>query len=231
MSRGAFRQGTAGPSETRDAVREDLEAINGNHIKLRFEPSVIDINRELLTLVYPGSLSEFQASEYYQQEVANMFLPGVFRGPLGAIPHEMQLQMIKGANYDLKAIGSETYKGRYFMIFRGVSAEVYNTIQLNQPARVAHAIEKDVLSSMRMAYKGLAQVEGVDGFKVELKVGYKNFVSEQYLNPYYDDLHIYATKEVIKRFAEDDITSQQFVDECIVLVNGNRVDVSLTQFK
>lgn len=215
----------------KEYTQVELDDVNGNHIKLRFGASVSNINAALLTLVYPGSLSEFQSSEYYQKEVADRFLPGVFAGPLGAIPREMQLQMIKAANYDLKAIGSETYKGRYFMIFRGVGSDVYNTIQLNQPARVARAIEKDVLSSMRLAYKGLAEVVGVDGFKVELKVGHKNFVSEQYLNPYYDDLHIYATKDVIKRFAEDDITSQQFVNECIVLVNGNRVDVSLTQFK
>ena len=139
--------------------------------------------------------------------------------------------MIKGANYDLKAIGSETYKGKFYMVFRALGSEVYNTIQLNQPARAARAIEKDVLATMRMAYKTLAGVTGVEGFKIELKVGHKNFVTEQYLNPYYDDLQIYATNEVIKKFAEDDITSQQFINESIVLVNGNRVDVSLTQFK
>ena len=139
--------------------------------------------------------------------------------------------MIKGANYDLNAIGSETYKSRFYMVFRALGSEVYNTIQLNQPARVARAIEKDVLAAMRMAYKAPAGVSGIDGFKIELRVGHKNFVTEQYLNPYYDDLHIYATNEVIKRFAEDDITSQQFINHSIVLVNGNRVDVSLTQFK
>lgn len=79
--------------------------------------------------------------------------------------------------------------------------------------------------------KTLAGVSGIDGFKIKLRIGHKNFVTEQYLNPYYDDLHIYASNEVIKKFAEDDITSQQFINESIVLVNGNRVDVSLTQFK
>ncbi|CAN5141792.1 hypothetical protein BH18ACI2_BH18ACI2_05440 [soil metagenome] len=215
----------------KEYTQVELDDVNGNHIKLRFMPSVKDINAALLALVHQGSLYDFQLSDYYQKEIVERFLPKIFKGPLAAIPREMQLQMIKGANYDLNAVGSETYKGRYFMVFRASASEVYNTIQLNQPARIARAIEKDVLSTMRMAYKALAEVSGLDGFKIELKVGHKNFVSEQYLPPYYDDLHIYTTKDVIKKFAEDDTTSQQFINESIVLVNGNRVDVSLTQFK
>jgi hypothetical protein len=215
----------------KEYVQVELDDVNGNHIKLRFMPSVRDIDAAMGALAHSGSLTNFQASDYYQKEVVDRFLPLIFKGSLAEIPREMQMQMIKGANYDLKAIDSEVYKGRVFIVVRAVGTDVYNTIQLNQPARTARAIEKDVLPGMKAAYNGLGQVSGLDGLKIELKVGYKNFVSEQYLTPSYDDVYIYVTKDVLKKFAEDEITSQQFVNESVVLVNGTRVDVSMTQFK
>ena len=136
---------------------------------------------------------------------------------------------MKGARYDLQAIGGEMSKGRFYMIFRSASTDVYNDLRLNQPSRISRAIEKDVLALMRIAYRGLAGPSGVDGFKVELKVGYKNFAQEEYLQPHIDDLHIYAPNVAIAKFAENDITSQAFINQCIVLVNGNRVDVDLAQ--
>jgi hypothetical protein len=50
-----------------------------------------------------------------------------------------------------------------------------------------------------------------------------------YNTSYYDGLHIYTTNEVIRKSAaEDDLTSQYFINNSIVLVNGNRVDISDT---
>ena len=215
----------------KEYTQVELDDPRGNHIKLRFTPSVKDVSAALLALVHPGTLSDFQSSEYYQKQVADRHLPKIFKGPLAAIPRDFQLKMIDGAGYDLNAVGSETYKGRFFIVFRDTGREIYNSIQLNQTARAARAMEKYIFAAMRGAYKALADIEGLDGVKVELKVGYKDFVSEEYSQPHYDELHIYATKDVLKKFAEDDITSQQFVNDSIVLVNGNRTDVSLNQSK
>ena len=74
----------------KEYTQVELDDVNGNHIKLRFQPSVKDINAALLTLVHAGSLFDFQSTEYYQKEVADRFLPRVFEGPLASIPREMQ---------------------------------------------------------------------------------------------------------------------------------------------
>ena len=51
---------------------------------------------------------------------------------------------------------------------------------------------------------------------------YKNFVTEYYNQPSYDRLELYAPMDVIRQFAEDEITNQESVEEAVLLVNGNR---------
>jgi hypothetical protein len=42
-----------------------------------------------------------------------------------------------------------------------------------------------------------------------------------------DKVSIYAPSELIVKFGNADITNQQFIDGCIVIVDGNRVQVNL----
>lgn len=39
---------------------------------------------------------------------------------------------------------------------------------------------------------------------------------------------IYAPSEATKKFADADTTNQQFIDSCVVLANGNRIQVPLS---
>jgi len=43
-----------------------------------------------------------------------------------------------------------------------------------------------------------------------------------------DRLQVYAPVAAIKQFSSADITNQQFIDLCIAIVNGNRIQVSLS---
>jgi hypothetical protein len=72
----------------------------------------------------------------------------------------------------------------------------------------------------------LAGDAGVEGVKISEKILYRNFVSETAAKS--DTLQVYAPLGAIKQFSSADITSQQFVDQCIVIVNDNRVQVSLS---
>ena len=38
---------------------------------------------------------------------------------------------------------------------------------------------------------------------------------------------IYAPSDMIRKFAAQDITSQQFIDGCFVILDGNRISVPL----
>ncbi len=64
------------------------------------------------------------------------------------------------------------------------------------------------------------------GVKIGEKILYRDFVSETAVKT--DNLQLYAPLQAIKQFSAADITNQQFVDQCIVVVNDNRVQVLLS---
>jgi hypothetical protein len=43
-----------------------------------------------------------------------------------------------------------------------------------------------------------------------------------------DFVEIYAPSDSLKAFAEDEISGQEFIDKCIVLVDSNRTKVDLS---
>ena len=207
----------------------ELELANGNHIKLRFLPSVTDINAALDKLVFPGTLDQFKASDYYRKELTGIFFPRIFTGPLAGIAFDKQLKMLEAMEYDPEAIGSETYKGKLYLTLRMPDDDlVYNSNQVNQPGRVARVLQRGLLTLLKgLQQLYLADVTGIEGIKLEHRILYRNFGTDESTST--DTMVLYATAEQLSSFAENDITNQQLVDKSIILVNGDRVAVSLTQ--
>lgn len=206
----------------------ELEHANGNHLKLRFMPSVTDINAALEKLVFPGTLEQFKASDYYQKDLANRFLPKMFTGPLAGIAFDKQLKMLEALNYSLDAIGSDTYKGKFYLKLRMPEDDlVYNSNQVNQPGRVARVLQRGLLTLLKgLQQMYLAGVAGIEGIKLEHGILYRNFGTDESTQT--ETMVLYATVEQLTKFAENDITNQQLVDSSIILVNGDRVAISLT---
>lgn len=207
----------------------ELEFENGNHIKLRFAPSVTDINDAMDKLVFVGTLDQFKASDYYRKELTGIFFPKIFTGPLAGIAFDKQLKMVEAMGYDPEAIGNETYKGKYYLTLRMPEDDiVYNSNQVNQPGRVARVLQRGLLTLLKgLQQMYLADVTGIEGIKVEFTISYRNFgTDERYTN---ETMVLYATAEQLTKFAENEITNQQLVDNSTILVNGDRIAVSLTQ--
>jgi hypothetical protein len=59
-----------------------------------------------------------------------------------------------------------------------------------------------------------------------MEIMYRNFVNESVNRT--DQLEVYLPVELVVKFADSDITSQQLMDGGIVLLNGNRIQVQLT---
>lgn len=192
-------------------------------VRLRFDTTVKDLNAAFRAVAFIGLLSEFEVSDYYQQEVIAKVLPLIFSGKLSSIPTKAELQLLKEVNYIDSAIKTERYKGgTYLVLNAGGDVQIYNTIQMDQSQRVAHALNQRVLSYIKRIAKIIKFHPEVDGIKVEIALPYKNFVSEYYNEPNYDNLEFYAPMDVIRQFAEDELTNQEFAEESILLVNRNR---------
>ena len=196
------------------------------NIKLRFDSTVKDINQAFHEIAFVGLLSEFEASEYYQQEVIGKVLPKIFTGQLASIPTKAKLRMLQELKYIDSAIKTEKYKGdTYLAVDVGGDVEVYNTLRTDQSQRIAHTLNQRVLSYFKRIARTIKFHSEVDGIKVSILIPYKDFLSEAYISPHYDRLEMYAPMDVIRQFADDELTNQEFAEEATLLINGNRTRV------
>ena len=198
------------------------------YLKLRFQPSVRDIKQAFSDLTYFGSVASFENSEYFKTEVYAVQEPIVFRGPLAGLPSEAKLRLLRKISYVTKNIDTETYKEKsYFTRDYGSFSSAFNTIRMNQSARISHVLKDKLLEEMKDYQKIFSDHAGLDGMKLKITLSYYNFVTKK--DGGTDHVEIYTTFDLIKKFAEADITSQDLVDGSIVLVDGNRVKVNLEQ--
>jgi hypothetical protein len=195
-------------------------------IKLRFDTAITDLNAAFREIAFLGLLSEFEASDYYQKEVIGKVLPLTFDGKLTSIALERKLNLLKELKYVDSAIRSEKYKGSdYLSINVGGDTEVYNSPRVDQSHRIGHSLNQRVLAYFKRIAKIIKFHAQLDGIKITILIPYKNFVTEAYYQPHYDQIEIYAPMDAIRQFADDELTNQEFVEESILLVNGNRFNI------
>jgi hypothetical protein len=192
-------------------------------VKLRFQPGA-DLRAGFNALTFKGKWDTFEASDYYKTTVFGVG-KAIFTGQLSNIPDSSKLALLRIAGKGLATLSSETYKDKAYIGFSlPLSGTVYNTVKLNESARVA-----TVVNSRLTLLKSLAVIAGdagLEGVKITEKIFYRSFVSETVAKS--DTLELYAPLKVIKSFADADITNQQFIDQCIAILNSNRVQVSLS---
>lgn len=212
-------------------LQVELDDSSGNHIKLRFMNSVTDIDGAMATLTFKGTLDQFKESDYYTKELASRFLPKVFTGPLAAIPLDKQLRLFSGVKYDLSSIEGETYKSKLFLVLKFYADDwIYNSNIMNPAKRVAGTFQRGLLTLIKGLHQVLAEdAPGIEGIKIEWKIFYREFGQDPPAPLNSDQMFIYSNRDQLAKFANDDITNQELIDSSVVLLNGDRVAVSLTQ--
>lgn len=153
----------------------------------------------------------------------------IFTGPLAAIPRDRQLLLLSFAHLTAEGttIGNASFKDNaYLAVDLGEDPNVYNTLQLNQTQRVAKIVNERLLVVIK-AFAAPAQgAAPLHGLKLQLRIPYKDFL-QQYAVPQYDTLELYLPLESIARFTDAEITSQELIDQSVVLVNSNRLQIPL----
>ncbi len=85
------------------------------NVKLRFDTTVKDLNAAFREVAFIGSLSEFEASEYYHQEIRGKVLPPIFNGKLASLSTKVKLRLLSEVRYIDSAIRTEKYKGDTYL--------------------------------------------------------------------------------------------------------------------
>lgn len=168
---------------------------------------------------YLGEASALLAEEYISK-------------PLGGPVSASQIDLVRYAEIaGARLIRSEVYKDKFYVVVNlGSDASTYNDLQFSQASLIAHVLNEDLFKKIKGFASTLRAVDGVFGMKLEFGIPHKSFLDERAIASVYV-LHMYAPAGEITQFVEADITSQQFVDRCVVIVDGSRVQVSLASGK
>jgi len=181
-------------------------------------------------VVFCGTADEFEKSDYYAKEVADRFSHILSaRLQLPQLTREQTIVFAKLADYQIDSISVTEYKGQRYATVSLDSLHEYNSIQLGQAARAARVIQDSFLIELKLAYYGLKDVPSLNGIRIDMEIPYRDFVNESVSHQ--DSLTLYSAFEDLKKFADADITSQELIDRSTVLINTNRVKVSLDTAK
>jgi hypothetical protein len=180
--------------------------------------------------VVPGPASSPAAQALIDKVVARAMAP-LFAQELAAVPEERRSGLVEaGRKVGAGGVSPLTYRDSlYLSLSLGPHPNVFNTIQMNRTQRVARVTAEQLIPALREIERGLSGTEAVQGVALEVGIAYKNFVNPDNGEAGLDRLEILVPRAELKKLADDEITSQQLVAAGVVRLNGNRIDVDLSQ--
>lgn len=199
-------------------------------VSVVLQPSVQDVEGAFAALVLSGPATGPAVVECRSKSFAR-FSSKLFTGALATIEEAKKLRVLAflaeaSARNEAptKIIG--TYKDNpYFVIDLGSGSSVYNTLQMDQSARVAHTVNDRLLGVMKASLGPLADLGGAaSGIKLPVQI-LSESVAGRFAEPSVDVVQIYASREILQKVTDAEITSRQLIDCCVGLVNDNRVQV------
>ena len=214
-------------SKKQEYTEVELRSV-GIYVKLRFDPTVPDVGVALGSLLIRGEADGPAAAAYSQQAYRNL-AGRFFTGKLAELSESQQAALVRFAH--LKARGltmrSEVYKdSSYVVVDLGKDTSVYNDLRFNQATLLAHVFNEHLLAIVKSFAEPARGASAVGGLKLVFEIPHKSFLQEYAPSSLYK-LEIFTPTKQVLAFADADITNQELVDASVVLVDGNRVKVSL----
>lgn len=180
--------------------------------------------------VVPGTPDSPAAQALLQKAVARVTAP-LFAKELASVPEEGRSGLVAAIRrVGAGGVSTLTYRDAlYLSLDLGPHGNVFNTIQMNRTQRVARVTAEQLIPALRAMERGLAGVEAVQGVALDVGIAYKNFLAPDNGEAGLDLVEILVPRAELAKLAGDEITSQQLVASSVVRLNGNRIDVDLSQ--
>ena len=181
-------------------------------------------------VVAPGE-ADGPAARAIRERLAARTAATLFVDDLASVPEAKRMAVLKSVgDAGATAVKKTVYReAPYLELDLGTHDDVFNTIQLNRTQRVARVVLDRLIPAARKVEESLAGVDPIAGIALKLSVAYKNFVTPNNNEAGVDSVEMFLPRAELRKFLNDEITSQQLVAAGVVRVNGNRVDVDLAQ--
>lgn len=151
-----------------------------------------------------------------------------FSGPASdlSMPDRMAiLSSLLGNEYSA-SVGVVSYRdGSYFSIDMGTSWNTINSAVTTHEQRHLGFVRAVAVGSLRSMSVYVKRASRLAGISIQRTIQVENFVTGQKSDS--ETIRIYAPSDAILEFERDDITNEQFIDRCFVLLDGSRIDVDL----
>ena len=180
-------------------------------------------------VVLPGTLTDAQLTEY-SNDIMKRMAEAAFPAETGVKP-EAALAILNRTRNDEKAasLARREFKGKkYLAVDLGVHEYQYNDLKVSGAQRLAAVFKDRLLKSIR-GYVPLLEGAAFDGLQLSIIVPHKDF-GPGFSGAEVDDVEFYMPLDLAKKFIEADISAQELLKGSIVLNNGDRFDVDLSQF-
>ena len=213
-------------STEREYVEAELRN-KGVAIKLRFYADRSSVQAEFDRAVSTGD-ADSQDTGSRLAEIYGRMAANVFQEPLDLVPPDLQFALLEYAHRALGGanLGHATFRREdYLVVDLGRDSNIYNTLQLNQSQRVARILNERLLGPLKEASAALDGTS-LAGVRLELVIPHRDFLSDSLADE--DKLILYALASDAQAFADFEMTNQEFIDACVIIVNDNRIEVRLT---
>jgi hypothetical protein len=201
----------------------EVRTESGSNIRLIF-PNAGDVDRGVAAV----ALRSGESAEEYRTGIYKEIAKTVFSGDLAVVPAESQSRLLAFADTVGSTLSIAKYKeGTYLSVDVGDDGNVYNTLQMNQMQRTARSLREHIVPALKRL-SGDVAASSMTGVKVAFKVHFKSFL-DKYASPSADNVVMYVPAEALKQFADADISSQKLLDSSVILINDDRVEVSLAE--
>jgi len=183
--------------------------------------------------LFPQVFATKDEVDPYRANIYKILAAKFFDGtPLASLTDSQKHDLCMFANVTANGskMGAVTNKDNlYLLVDIGRDTVVYNDLKLNQVQRVAKIINERLLAVLKAFTIPVKDELNIFGLKLEFLIPHKSFLDES-AEPSNDKLEIYAPIDLILSFADAEITSQEFIDKCIVIVESNRISVPLASY-
>ncbi len=180
----------------------------------------------LSAILFKGTSDEFLKSSYVQS-IIGRFVQTIFTGSLAKIPIDAQRRLLVWSRLQSDAFRETKFKDKIYLGVDTTQDVVYNTIQLNQAERASRQVSF-ALKKLKDIFDITGGIEGIDGLSATGTIGSYNFVRKDDRTDERFEMHV--TFDILKRYANAEITNQELVDASLILVDGSRIKVNLTSF-
>jgi hypothetical protein len=208
------------PSYTDVELRED--GATGRTVKLRFAFAG-DTNAAFEALVIDAAERE----AYLKRAYADL-APNMLSGTLANLPMPAQIEIMRFAETAGSGprLREENLSGDVYMVMDlGRYAGEPNGAKPNGTASVARVINNRLLTVFKAFARPSEGAAPISGLKLEIALP-RSSASTSVAET--DRLQVSASVGDIRRYANGELTNQQFVETCAVMFDGNRISVPLS---